>query len=92
MCHYENSMNQILSDLKIKKKGMYRPLEIQKILGINDRKFWDLCDSWEPPHIIGGNKGGLECYFIGTHRRVPHHALLAWFRVNNKYELEINDE
>lgn len=60
----------------------YKPREVQVILNMDDRTFRMLCDIWEPNR----KTRGIESYYVSTHRRVPHHALVEYLAFNNNYE------
>jgi hypothetical protein len=79
-------INVLLQQAGIEQKTCYTPADICQIFNISQSTFARLCDQWEPPNIAG-RQVGLECYRIGTHRRVPHHSLIDFIKRSHNYEV-----
>ena len=78
-------IDTLLKNANVSRKSCYTPADVCRILNISSSTFGRLCDQWEPPNIRGGGNG-IECYRVGTHRRVPHHALLNFLQRAHNYE------
>ena len=83
--HYEALLGQMLQAAGIEAAPVYRPGQVQRVLDVSEHTFRDYCNAWEPPQVQGRDPRGLECYFVGGHRRIPHHALIDWLVRNNGY-------
>ncbi len=84
--HYEVLLEQMLKSTGVAPAPVYRPSQVQKLLNVSEHTFRAYCDAWEPPQVPGRDPRGLECYFVGAHRRIPHHALVDWLSRNSGYE------
>lgn len=85
MCFYEEALEKMLKAAELSKKPCYTPGEVQLLLHVSPNRLQQLCDAYEPPHIQGREVSGIECYRLGTHRRIPHHGLLEWLENNLDY-------
>jgi hypothetical protein len=79
------TIDELLNSSGIEKKTAYRPFEVCAILSITETTFRRICDRWEPASVHKDSPG-LECYRIGKHRRVPHHALVEFLEKQSNYE------
>jgi hypothetical protein len=73
------------------KKPDYSTGEASRILGFSRETVRQMIIRWEPMDTPGRHPAGLFAYRIGTHRRVPHQALLDWFANNTNYLREFLD-
>lgn len=80
MCMYEDSLSKLLTHSSLDKKSAYPTGQVATILNISVNMVLMLCDEWSPD-----NPKGLECYRVGTHRRIPHHSLVEWLEHNTQY-------
>jgi len=80
----EETVAKLLKQAKINECVSYRPSQIMTLLNISQGTFRGLCNTYEP-----NTRHGIESYLIGTHRRVPHHALVEYLSRNNSYEVEM---
>lgn len=80
MCFYSESLEQLLINAGIGKKPTYTTGNISTMLNISRNMVIMLCDQWEPETLQG-----LESYRVGTHRRIPHHAVVEWLTHNSNY-------
>lgn len=80
MCIYEESLIKLLVNSNQQKKSAYPTGNVANILNISVNMVIMLCDEWTPY-----NHKGLECYRVGTHRRIPHHSLIEWLEYNSHY-------
>lgn len=92
MCFYEDSLSSMLTTANVRKQSCYTPREVEQVLNISRGKLQELCEKFEPPNIIGGYKHGLECYRVGTHRRIPHHGILRWMQASLEYNRRAEDD
>lgn len=79
MCVNEESLEKLLINSGVTKQSAYTTGSVSKLLSVSNNTVIDLCDKWQPE-----KNQGLECYRVGTHRRIPHHALIEWLE-NNLY-------
>jgi len=79
MCANEESLEKLLINSGVTKQSAYTTGSVSKLLSVSNNTVIDLCDKWRPE-----TAEGLECYRVGTHRRIPHHALVEWLK-NNLY-------
>lgn len=89
--YYEGRLKLMLQVADIPVSPCYRPEQVQRILNISKNTFVNVCDKWQPA-LDGGLAMGLESYCLGTHRRVPHHALVEWLQRNNGYDRQSGGE
>ncbi len=78
------SLSKLLINADMEKKSCYRPRDILKLLNISYPMFITMCDLWEPLEVKNRSNSGLESYRVGTHRRIPHHALVEWIAINKR--------
>mgnify|MGYP000299993239 FL=1 len=86
MCRFEETLNKFLQASGVDKMPAYTTSATAKILSISPSMVIYLCDEWQPPDQSKKNRG-LECYRAGTHRRIPHHAIIEWLENNFEYNL-----
>lgn len=86
MCFYTDALTKMLATSKINKKTAYTTGDISKILNVSMSTIINLCDIWEPPLVSTQISKGLESYRVGTHRRIPHHALTEWLKQNSNFD------
>ncbi|MFZ2631660.1 MAG: DNA-binding protein [Desulfosalsimonadaceae bacterium] len=69
-------------------KGSYKPGEVCKILGISDRTFSRMTNSYEPDPETGGpvNPGTLDSFRTLGQKRVLFNELVSYLARNNTYE------
>jgi len=79
MCIYEEAIEKLLINSGVTKQSAYTTGNISKLLSISNSTVIYLCEKWQPK-----KKEGLECYLVGTHRRIPHHAVIEYLE-NNLY-------
>lgn len=77
-------VDKLLTVAQLPKKPCYRPQDIQTLLNISYTMFVTMCDNWEPSEVRNRDPRGLESYRVGTHRRIPHHALVEWIAINRQ--------
>lgn len=85
MCFYSESLEKMLVTSGVPKKNAYSTGDISQLLSISNSKVIMLCDDWTPPNIRRTTGNGLECYRVGTHRRIPHHAIVEWLISNSNF-------
>lgn len=88
MPDFEETLNKMLAAAGIEPRSAYTTGNVAKVLNVSTNMVIIMCDEWEPRRE---NKRGLECYRAGTHRRIPHHALVDWLEHNLNYNV-INSE
>jgi len=86
MNHIEDTLDKLMLASGVEKMPAYTTSATAKILSISPSMVIYLCDEWEPPQKNIRTKG-LECYRAGTHRRIPHHALIEWLENNHNYNI-----
>lgn len=79
MCVNEEALGKLLINSGVTKQSAYTTGSVGKLLSVSNNTVIDLCDKYRPE-----TGQGLECYLVGTHRRIPHHALVEWLE-NNLY-------
>ncbi|RJP85888.1 MAG: DNA-binding protein [Desulfobacteraceae bacterium] len=69
-------------------QGSYRPGEVCKILGISERTFSKMTNSYEPDPETGGpvNPGTLDSFRTLGQKRVRFNELASYLARNNTYE------
>ena len=85
MCFYEETLDKLLLTAKLAKKTAYTTSNVALVLGVSNSTIINMCEEWEPPEESNRNVKGIECYRVGTHRRIPHHAIVEWLRINIYY-------
>lgn len=78
MCYSSDLLDKLITVSKVERKSAYTTGEVGKIISVTPRAVVSICDDWMP-----GIVGGLESYRAGTHRRIPHHALIAWLKTSS---------
>ena len=81
----EEKVIRLLKDGNIDKQPCYKPAEVQKLLNISYPMFLSMVEIWEPMEVKQRNKKGLESFWVGRHRRIPHYGLVEWMYFNNGY-------
>ena len=88
MTKYRETLDEMIAVAGIGKKPAYAPNEVQKLLGIGDHHFRRICDQYEGADVVNGSGVGLECQWIGKHRRVTYPALVDYLMRTNGYDRE----
>lgn len=79
------TLTTLILDAGLPVKSAYTTGECAKILSVSQSTIIMLCDRWHPTIA---NVAGLECYRVGTHRRIPYHTLRDWVASNNDFNLQ----
>lgn len=85
---YESRLRDMLKIAGLPVLPAYVPGDVRALLNITELAFRRMCINWEPPDTPNRYEGGLESYVLGTHRRVPFHALVNWLAENSTFERE----
>ncbi len=83
----EEKLTGMLKAAGIAKKSSYRPGEVQQILGICERTFYNLVSRYEPDPETGKpmNPNSLDSFKL-THHRVRYDELVNFLGRNNTYQ------
>jgi len=73
----------------LKPQSDYTTGEVARILGSSRETVRQMILRWEPPDIPGRHPAGLFARRLGSHRRIPHAALLDWLARNTAYHRDL---
>ncbi|MBI5138031.1 MAG: helix-turn-helix domain-containing protein [Nitrospirae bacterium] len=74
-----------LRGTRLRPQADYTTGDVARILGASRETVRQMVLRWEPPGTPGRHPAGLFAYRLGSHRRVPHHALVTWLATNTAY-------
>ena len=79
-------MNDLLQAENIKRRAVYRPGEVCRLLRISPTTLRQLCELAEQPDSPCRPPQSLESFRIGCHRRIEHTTLVNWLARNQSME------
>jgi len=80
-----------LKSARLRSRPHYSTGQAARILGFSRETVRQMIIRWEPLTTPGRHPAGLFAYRMGTHRQVPHQALLEWLANNTNYIREFLD-
>ena len=81
--YFLNMLNKMVRDSVVEKCGAYKPNEVLKIMNWSYGMFIIYCNLWESPGVVNRDERGLEFWWHGSHRRIPHSGLADWLSRND---------
>ncbi len=87
----EQEMITRVRQAKLSPQIDYTTGEVGLILSVSRETVRQMVLRWEPANVPGRHPSGLFAMRLGSHRRIPHRALVEWIRNNTAYHRNLTD-
>jgi hypothetical protein len=83
-------LDALLDAERIKRRAVYRPGEVCRLLRISPTTLRQLCERAEQPESPSRDPRALDSFLVGRHHRIAHAALVEWLGRNQRFQREMD--